>query len=394
MIAFRSAASASGRAAAVLATLLLAACGSAGRPAAGPASPATVPTASLATSLSSATGTWVTVPMGETNDPLNTYWELLYLGAGAANWIVRTPADVADNGGLVMGETNDGLDVAFRPSNQLRFTPLAVTTDGGATYAPGLVPVPLADVPDSLSVNAVGQASVLTNSGVLTSATGLSGWQPSLTLANLTDSPAGRTCRPQQLTAVAETGLARYVAASCASPGVVGILSVSGSGAELAGPLLSGADAAAHVSVLRLVAYKQGLAALLALTDHALTSYLALWNPTIGNPGRGASSGWMISPALSLPGTLKSAAVTSQTGFALLSADTHGARNAALIAPGDIHWTALPQPPADATTLAVSDARTDAIAAGTTDFTAYTLAEGQWRRTQTTHVDIPFGSSN
>ena len=165
---------------AVLTTLVLAACGSAGRPAAGPASPATEPTAPLATSLSSASGTWVTVPMGETSDPLNTYWQLLYLGAGAANWIVRTPPDVADNGGLVMGQTNDGLDVAFRPSNQLRFTPLAVTTDGGATYTPGLVPVALADVPDALSINAAGQASVLADSGVHTSPTGLSGWQPSL----------------------------------------------------------------------------------------------------------------------------------------------------------------------------------------------------------------------
>ncbi len=108
--------------------------------------------------------------MGHLDDPANTFWEEFTLPSGADQWVERTPVDVADNGGLVTAPTSDGVVVGFRPSADLKFSPLASTSDGGATYTPGLLSDGLANVPDALSVTASGHAAALTSTQVMTSA--------------------------------------------------------------------------------------------------------------------------------------------------------------------------------------------------------------------------------
>ena len=184
--------------------------------------------------------------MGHLDDPANTFWEEFALPSGADQWIERTPPDVADNGGLVTAPTSGGVVVGFRPSADLKFSPLASTSDSGATYTPGLLTDGLANVPDALSVTASGQAAALTPTQVLTSAAGLSGWRAVATLSAISTSSAGRACGVQRLTAVLVTENGLFTGTACSAPGVVGLLERSGSQFESAGLHLQGGDAQAH----------------------------------------------------------------------------------------------------------------------------------------------------
>jgi hypothetical protein len=367
-------------AAGVLTASALTACGSHSTSASGSAtSPVDVP---LATSAATSNGTWATFAMGHLDDPKNTFWEEFVLPTGADQWIERTPPDVADNGGLVTAPTADGVVVGFRPSVDLKFSPLASTSDGGVTYTPGLLTDGLANVPDALSVTANDHAAALTPTQVLTSAAMLSAWQPVTTLAAITASPVGQACGVQQLTAVLATESTLFLGAACSSPGVVGLLQHSGAAFVSVGLQLPAAQAKGHVEVLRLVQYKQEIAVLLGVRDGAATSYIAAWNPAPG------TSPWILSPALAATGALTSTAVAAGGGFAVQT--TSGA---AVIAKHGTSWTQLPAPPAGTATLAVSQSRTDALVVASATFIDYQLTSGQWVKAQTTQVAIPYGSS-
>ncbi len=145
----------------------------------------------LTTAVITSTGTWATFPMGHLDDPTNTFWEVFTLPSGGQRWAEHTPPDVADNGGLVIAPTSAGAVIGFRPSNLLSFSPLASTTDGGATYTAGLLSGGLADVPDALSVSPSGRAAALTTTQVLSSAATLSAWQP-VTTVSCDEGIAGR----------------------------------------------------------------------------------------------------------------------------------------------------------------------------------------------------------
>ena len=73
--------------------------------------------------------------------------------AGPATWRLATPPGVADNGGLVVtGTGGASLLTGFVPSQDLTFSPLAATSDNGASWSPaGPVNPGLADAPDALA---------------------------------------------------------------------------------------------------------------------------------------------------------------------------------------------------------------------------------------------------
>jgi hypothetical protein len=324
--------------------------------------------------------------MGHLDDPKNTFWEEFTLASAADQWVERTPPDVADNGGLVTAPTSDGVVVGFRPSADLKFSPLASTSDGGATYTPGLLSDGLAGVPDALSVAANGHAAALTSTQVLTSAAMLSAWEPVTTLSAISTSSVGQACGVQQLTGVLVTDNGLFVGAACSSPGVVGLLEHSGSAFISAGFYLPAADASARIEVLRLVQYKGTIAVLLGVRTGASTGYVAAWNPAPG------SAAWTVSPPLTMTGTLASTAVTEDGSYAVVTSD-NGALQAAVIAERGGSWTRLPPPPAGTATLAVSKLRTDALVVDSATLVDYQLSDGQWINVQTTQVAIPYNSS-
>jgi len=138
------------RAGGVLAGLLaalVAGCGSQAAPAAPP--PLAVQAAPLATSLVTAQGAWAIAVMGESAASENNFWQLFVRPAGASRWSLVTPPAVADNGGLVAagGAGGTSMLVGFRPSQALTFSPLAMSSDRGQNWTPGLLDAALADVP-------------------------------------------------------------------------------------------------------------------------------------------------------------------------------------------------------------------------------------------------------
>jgi len=341
----------------------------------------------LATSVTTATASWATLPMGHLDDPNNTFWEEFTLPAGADKWVERTPPDVADNGGLVTAPTTTGVVVGFRPSNLLSFSPLASTTDGGTTYTPGLLSGGLANVPDALSVAPSGNAAALTSTQVLSSGAMLSGWQPLTTLAAIKASPVGQACGVEQLTAVMATDAGVFIGAACSVPGVVGLFAHSGAQFDTAGVALPAADAKAFVEVLRIVPYKQGIAMLLGLRTGAQTGYVAAW---VSGPG----SAWLLSDLHASAGALISTAVWSGVGFALLTKASSGALAAAVITRPGGNWTQLPAPPAGTATISVSGVRSDALVVDSATFIDYQLTGEQWVKAQTVQVAIPYDSSS
>ena len=187
----------------------------------------------------------------------NSFWEVFTRPLGSTQWALVTPPGVADNGGLVAAvpPAAQGLDVAVRPSQDLTFSPLALTGNGGKTWDTGLVDASVAAVPDALALGG-GRMLVLLGDGAIdqaaTSGAGIPGEgvsgaaQPSASAAAWTrlaapgaiaGSAAGRDCHVTAVTAVSLTAAGTpLVGASCARPGIAGIFAPAGSGWRAAGP--------------------------------------------------------------------------------------------------------------------------------------------------------------
>jgi len=133
------------------------------------ASPPTV-AAPLSTALVTAQGTWAITVMGGSGGSDTGFWQLFARPAGASRWSLVTPPGVADNGGLVAAGGNTSLLVGFRPSQSLSFSPLAISTDTGRNWTPGLLDARLADTAGAIAVEESGRILALRQDGSITAA--------------------------------------------------------------------------------------------------------------------------------------------------------------------------------------------------------------------------------
>ncbi|HUJ65146.1 MAG TPA: hypothetical protein VLX59_06400 [Acidimicrobiales bacterium] len=210
----------------------------------------------VATSIGGSAGTWASVAMGQLDQPLNTFWQLLYRPVGGSRWSNQVEATaVATNGGIVLarlgGET---VAAGMLPSNRLTFTPMIATSDGGRSWQNGLIDAALASTPDSLASNGAGRIIALVGDGkssqVLTATDSLSTWQTTATEAQLAATPAGGRCGLTSLTAVAYPGTTPVAAGSCSTAGITGVFALGQTGWQAAGPPTSG-DSTVQVLGLR-----------------------------------------------------------------------------------------------------------------------------------------------
>jgi hypothetical protein len=379
---------------------LLAGCASSQAPAPAPAPPAAI--APLATSLAQAGGqAWAIVAMGGSAADGNSFWEVFSRPAGSTQWALVTPPGVADNGGLVAAvpPAARGLDVAVRPSQDLTFSPLALTGDGGKTWGTGLVDASVAAVPDALALGG-GRMLALLGDGAIDQAStgaGASGaaWTRLAAPGAIAASAAGRACGVTALTAVALTAAGTpLAAASCARNGVAGIFAgaAAGGGWQATGPALTGRFAAQPVKVLRLTAGDgtRAMALLQAGTGSAAT-LLAAWTAD--------GTRWSVSPPLAPDGAqvLSAGGAGTTSAWVLLS----GGRAAAVAGPG-APWRMLPALPRGTAVLAPGPggkpgaaATTDALAVSGGALTVFQLTpDGAWRQTQVIGVPIQYGSSS
>jgi hypothetical protein len=353
----------------------------------------------LATSVQSSAGTWVTLPMGRLNQPLNTFWQLFFRPTGMTTWSDKVGATAtATNGGLIMAAAvAQPFVVGVRPANLLHFSPLVATTDGGNSWSNGLLPHGLADSPDSLSLALDGRAVALVKNGldaqVLVNQTGLSRWRTLTTARRLATGTGGPTCGLRSLSAVAVLASSAFVGATCARPGTVGIFVERSGNWHLDQPVLPEALRQGRVEVLRLDDTSSGLSALLGITTKVGEAFVGATMPLTGGA-------WKVSSALSFASheRLASFGPANASGvFVLGTLPSGSTRLAVLGALGG--WSMLPAPPRFTDTVAFDPANAatvEALTAHGATMSVWSLAPGagSWNRGQILHVALTYGSSS
>jgi hypothetical protein len=356
------------------------------------APPAPAGTAPLATSMTTTAGaTWAIVAMGGSAAAENRFWELFTRPVGGGQWKLVTPPGVADNGGLVAAGGPASVTVAFRPSQGLTFSPLAVTSDAGKTWATGLLDAPVASVPDALAAGdgttlaLLGDGAVEQGAVQQGTAAGAN-WTRFAAPGVIASSAAGRRCQVTGLTAVAYTPSGTpLAAASCARPGTVGIFARSAGTWVAAGPAATGGLTGRPVTVVRLTGTATGDVALLRAGTGSAASLLAAWTSD--------GAHWATSSPIAAGAGQVTASGTGPGGAAwVLLAD---GRADAISGPGAT-WRRLPAPPPGTATLAAGPGSAfEALAAAGGTLTVYRLSPaGSWDKLQTLAVPIQYGSSS
>jgi hypothetical protein len=367
----------------------VAGCGSAAgpaRPSSAPVSTAAVP---LSTSIATTAGTWATVVMGGSAAQYNDFWQLFIRPAGTTQWKLVTPPGTADNGGLVLaGGTGQALVTAFRPSQDLTYTPLARTGDSGRTWS-ALSPLDaaLAGTPDSLaSEQGTGRLLALLGTGAVEQADGTgASWTTLVTAPALAATRAGRACGLRALTAISSTPAGTpLLGGSCSAPGVVGIFGAAGRTWHATGPTLTGPLGRQPITVLRLISAGAEIAALLTSGTGRNTTVLAAWSADNGVR-------WTLSPALVTSGR----PITAGSLGPDQTADVLTGSGSAVLTAG--RWHRLPALPAGTAALVPGpDGETDALAVHRSTLTVWQVTSSAvgWTKAQTISVPILYGSSS
>lgn len=387
---------------ALAAAVALAACSSASSSA--PASSATATGAasiSMATSVATSADTWAVLPMAA--DP--AFWEVLVRAGNSASWKLVTPPGVADNGGLVLAADGaSSLSVAVRPSQDLVFSPLAATANGGTSWSAGPpLEAAVAASPDAFAAYGAKLVALLTGGAVETSADAGATWsviaKPGAIAASAAGQGCGGTVRVTSVSfglvtiavtsgKVAVTSTNVLAGGTCGTTGGAALFSYSpGTGWQRVSLPASG-QLVRLTGGMALVQGKSGLSALWRGTGWY--AYAPLSSASTPQP---APTNWSTSAALPASGqVIASGTLTLGGAWVLLS----GGRAALIGGPGQ-QWTLLPPVPAKTTVLAAGpDGATDALAVSGTTLTVWRLAPKAtvWQKAEAVTVSVQYGSSS
>ncbi len=346
----------------------------------------------LATSLPSATGSWALLPAGASSGEEH-FWELLHRGAGSSPWTLVTPPGVQDNGGLAIAAAGGTLLAGFLPSYNLHFSPLALTTDGGATWTPALLPSALTSVPDSLALSSSGPGYALLAKGggeiVQSNTPGGGEWRTLTAARALATLPVAHSCGLASIDAIASTSPEGVLAGgACNQAGQIGEYAYAHGSWRAAAPPT---PAALRDDSSRVVLLASTGARTLTLVDFLSTSQntlLAAWSTDDGHR-------WAESPPLVLGARedLIAAGPAPQDRTFLLVSTPHG--NRLRIGAPATPWRATPRPPAGTATVALSDTgEIDALAVHVYTIVEWRLAgtPGAWHRVGTLPVTVSAAS--
>jgi hypothetical protein len=367
-----------------LAAVALSSCGAA---ASDGASSAPRPTAPLATAVQSADGVWATVPLGDLTDPTNTFWQLLYRPDGSSQWVDDVDATgTATNGGIALAAAGRRLMAGVEASQDLTFSPVIETRDGGANWSDGLLPSGLTPVPQALAASsASGPAMALLGppgqgQQIVTSVAGTSDivqWNDLTDAAGL--DRAVPACHVQSIDGVAYSGSLPTVGVTCRQPGVAGIITLGPGGtATLAGPTLG--PSAGPVGVLALAPRADRYQALLETGGSTgRTLVVASSDPALQQ--------WSESAPLPVPAadTLMSVVALPDQGFLVLTGTSSGSLSLESEGLTGTGWQAWPTPPASTATVVPGPGGSlSALAANGATVTIWTLGagRGQWAKGQ------------
>ncbi|HEY7917199.1 MAG TPA: hypothetical protein VIC86_09525 [Acidimicrobiales bacterium] len=347
----------------------------------------------LASAFAGPSAAWVALAMGHVDDPRNTFWQLFSISNATGGWELATPPGVASNGGIVGSVSPSGSVAAgFAPALGLRFSPLAQSDDGGATWVPGVLPGGLAPVPDSLAISSAHRYAALIGSGaggeVLASSGDLSIWKAlALTRSLAADRPLAG-CGIQALSAVAVTPAGvPVVGAACARGGRAGIFTERNGGWQWIGPSLP-ASVPGPTQVIRLTATPDGATAL-------VRAGVGPSSRLFGARSTDGLATWSVSPPV--PGTGRALVSTGVTTAGALIAVTQlgPSRSAAVLDGGGGAWLQLAPLPAGTVAVAAlpGGSSYDALIVRQSTLDVDALGESGWRHVQSVDVPIQYGSS-
>jgi hypothetical protein len=373
---------------AVAGVLLAAGCGTSPATPGPPASRAARPDAFLNTSVTSAGGTWAVTVMGGSDARYNDFWQLFTRPAGSSAWKLVTPPGTADNGGLVIALSGSAVFTAFRPSQDLTYTPLIQSTSGGRHWA-SINPIDsaLASAPGALAARPGGGLLALVTGDTATmTGPGYSTWKKLVSRKVLAATSTGRLCGLTAITAAAFTSSGSpLLAGACARPGHTGIFMQAGGSWRAIGPAVPAALAGQRVTVLRLVQAGSETTAVMQAGTGPAASLLVAWSSDDGGH-------WSLSPALAV-GTSPVASASFGPDGAVAITGHRGE----LVSPGR-GWRALPPLPPGTVTLAAGPGKgtVDALAVHRVILEVWQTAIGAttWTKSQTIKVAVPFGSSS
>jgi hypothetical protein len=345
----------------------------------------------LTGSVANSTTTWATVSMGKKNGQFDLFSELFSFNVATGRFALVTPPGVASNGGLMIAQAGVGSSalIGFGVSQDLEFSPLALSNDDGRTWSPGGLAESLAPVPSAVGFNEHGDALALVGGAtqaVLERSGGLTDWKTDVSRASLAATPAGKRCEVASLegVAVASSGSA-VVGASCRAAAVPGIFIRAGASWRLATvpvPEVLKSDA---FSVLRL----GPSSALLGAVGRA-TTVVAAWQT-------GATGQWLLSPSLTIPSSGELLATGAGPGGRQFVLVRHaGTERAEVIAGPSAHWETLAAVPSRTATIAfLPNGQVDALSVDDTSLSVWHLgADGKgWAKVQAVTVPLAFGSS-
>jgi photosystem II stability/assembly factor-like uncharacterized protein len=128
--------------------------------------------------------------------PTQPYWRLVRTNDAGERWIDVTPPGAGTNGGIAVTVSGPATAiVTFLAYQYVRASTFAITTDGGADWAAGILPNAVSEGPDPMfALTSSRLWAVLANGDVLASTNGGTSWSP----ATLPALPSG-SCLPTSI---------------------------------------------------------------------------------------------------------------------------------------------------------------------------------------------------
>lgn len=335
--------------------------------------------------------------MGDLDDPVNTFWQLVTRPEGSTSWRLATPPGVASNGGLVASITPDLLTAGFEPSQALVFSPLLRSADDGANWTQsslpggGLLPAGLAAVPDALAGSStVGYLALVRTSGgeVLSGTGGSARWTEATDVDRLAATPQSSACGVAGISAVAfAPDGGQLVGATCSRGNRVGIFERAGGGWRLAGPALAGGGSG-PTQVVRLFGTGAQVTALVSLGPPGQRKLVAV------SSSDGMKS-WKVSSSLPIAGGQLTATGVTESGGPVVLFGSGKSERSAWVSVGTGQWQQLATPPAGTSAIVAGpNGSFEALIADRSTLVVETLAAGSWHRVQSLEVTIQYGSSS
>ena len=348
-------------------------------------------TVSMATSIATTADDWAVVPVSA--DP--AFWEVFARAGNSGSWKLVTPPGVADNGGLVASAGGaKSLTIAVRPSQDLVFSPLAETANGGTSWSTGgPISAAVADSPDALAAAGRDLAALLSDGTIATSANAGATWSTLAKAGAIAASPAAKGCDGAvRVTSLSfgMTGSEVLAGGTCGTGGTTAVFSYTPGGGWQRLSLPVSGQLVRLTDGMALVRGKSGLAAL--WRGFGWYAYA----PLSGTP-QPVPTNWDKSASMPLPGAI-TASGTLRPGEAwvLLSGGRAATISDLGTTPGVPQWLLLPPVPAHTAVLASGpDGATDALAVSGATLTVWRLAPKAtaWSRVQAITVPIQAGSS-